>query len=50
VKQLFTRRFMLIFDGFAFGVVGFFAIVFSRHRQRIGERVADAAARPVPGC
>lgn len=52
LKQLFVRSILLIFDGFALGLVGFFAIIFSRNRQRIGDRVAGtlvvrAAVQPV---
>jgi uncharacterized RDD family membrane protein YckC len=53
MKQLFVRWALLVFDGFALGLVGFFAIIFSRDRQRIGDRVAGtlvvrAAVQPVP--
>jgi uncharacterized RDD family membrane protein YckC len=53
MKQLFIRWLLLIFDSVALGLVGFFAIVSSPDRQRIGDRVAGtlvvrASVQPVP--
>jgi uncharacterized RDD family membrane protein YckC len=53
LTQLFVRWILLILDGFPFGLVGFFAIIFSRERQRIGDRVAGtlvvrASVQPAP--